>query len=423
MDRRDFLKYGVAGLASAGFGLPPGSASAQTVGQPGDGGAPTFSLDIADIIAQMIDGTRVNMLGFGRVPGPVLRVREGSQVRITVTNRRPEPHRFEITNIPEARLDVAPGGSSTASFTAPAAGTYIYHDGLQGPLYRILGLHGVLVVEPLQGTTPAGSRTPYSLDRLTDEQRRSITTLFDAFGTTERFPGGKWVPAPSNAQFSDQEKIWVLNAIDPRFNALVVPGQPVRLDPKLTGNVIDNFVPRYFTINNRSGFDLHDAEDVVPKNYIGEPTLMRLVNAGLAHHYNHFHGNDLMKLAGLEVDMASPNFGRVVVQDNILELDTHALWPLDRVDLLLPYERPHDIPFRIPVSNPDPAADQFARMVAGKAQEPFPLRYVAHDHVEMSNTAAGGNYPQGMVAHWEILGGVGGRAIAGTRARGRTASR
>jgi hypothetical protein len=423
MDRRNFLKYGAVSVASVGLSVSSESAFAQTVRQPNDSGAPALSLAITDVATEMVDGTWLNMIGFDRVPGPVLRVVEGSQVRITVANRRPEPHRFEITNIPEARLDIAPGGSSTVSFAAPAAGTYLYYDGSQGPLYRILGLHGVLVVEPLHGTTEADNRTPYSLNRLTAEQRSAITALFDTFGTTPRFPGGQWVPASLNAAFSDQEKIWVLSQVDPKFNALVSPGQPIRLDPKLTGNVVDNFVPRYFTINNRSGFDLADAEDVVPKNYIGEPTLLRLVNAGLAHHYNHFHGNDLMKLAGLEFDATSPNFGRVVVQSNIFELDTHALWPLDRVDLMLPYERPHDIPFHVPVSNPDPVADQFTRMVAGKAQEPFPLRYVTHDHVEMSNTAAGGNYPQGMVTHWEILGGVGGRATAGARSRGRTASR
>jgi FtsP/CotA-like multicopper oxidase with cupredoxin domain len=203
MDRRDFLKHGAVSVASIGLSVPSKSAFAQTVRQPGDSSAPAFNLAITDVAAEMVDGTRLNMLGFDRVPGPVLRVVEGSQVRITVANRRLEPHRFEITNIPEARIDIAPGGSNTVSFTAPAAGSYIYHDGSQGPLYRILGLHGVLVIEPLQGTTSAGSRTPYSLDRLTAEQRRSITTLFDAFGTTQRFLGGKWIPAPSNAAFSD----------------------------------------------------------------------------------------------------------------------------------------------------------------------------------------------------------------------------
>jgi len=30
------------------------------------------------------------------------------------------------------------------------------------------------------------------------------------------------------------------------------------------------------------------------------------------------------------------------------------------------------------------------------------MRYVTHCHTEMSNTAGGGNYPQGIVTHWEM---------------------
>jgi hypothetical protein len=37
-------------------------------------------------------------------------------------------------------------------------------------------------------------------------------------------------------------------------------------------------------------------------------------------------------------------------------------------------------------------------------EEPFPLLYPMHCHIEMSQTASGGQYPQGMVTHWELLG-------------------
>jgi hypothetical protein len=30
------------------------------------------------------------------------------------------------------------------------------------------------------------------------------------------------------------------------------------------------------------------------------------------------------------------------------------------------------------------------------------MRFVMHCHTEMSNTAGGGNYPQGIVTHWEM---------------------
>jgi hypothetical protein len=208
----------------------------------------------------------------------------------------------------------------------------------------------VLVVHPRNGTTPNGSPTPYSQDN----QTPAIRALFDALGTTPgRFPGKEWQPARLDRPFSDQERVWVLNAVDPKFNDLVTSGA---IRP--ASNVIPNFVPRYFTINNRSGFDLHEGADVVIKNYVGEPTVLRVVNAGLCHHSMHYHGNDLFNLAGFEFDTESPNSGRVVVQENIFELDTHAIWPLERREILLPLEVPHDIPFR----SPNGGATQFERM-------------------------------------------------------------
>ena len=32
------------------------------------------------------------------------------------------------------------------------------------------------------------------------------------------------------------------------------------------------------------------------------------------------------------------------------------------------------------------------------------MPYVMHCHCEMADTAGGGNSPQGMVTHWEIIG-------------------
>jgi hypothetical protein len=424
MERREFLKYGAAGVAATSVGLSPLAAMAQGACLPcGTTTAVTYEFRIVDVSARMIDGTMVNMLGFalvgglnpaGRVPGPVLRAKEGSLVHIRIHNTRLETHGFEITGIPGTKTEIAPGCSCTVSFTAPVAGTYLYHDGYgNSPLYRILGLHGVLVVEPLNGlTTPSSSRTPYSLDKLNAYQRRVISAVFDTLGTTERLPGGaggKWVPAPISAEYSQQERIWVLSSVDPKFNALLVPGAPIQSNPTLTSNVVANFVPRYFTINNRSGFDLHTGNDVVVRNYIGEPTLIRVVNAGLAHHAPHFHGNHVWELARADIDPLSSNYGRVVVSDNVPEVDVFQIWPMQRKDVLLPLEVPPDIPFLVPVANPDPNAAQFGRMVRRQAQEPLPLRYPMHCHAEMSQTAAGGNYPQGMVTHWELVGGVGGR--------------
>ncbi len=115
----------------------------------------------------------------------------------------------------------------------------------------------------------------------------------------------------------------------------------------------------------------------------------------------------------MELSQADLATGEVVVRDNILERDVWQTWPMQRRDMLLPYEVPPDIPF------PNPVTGEAIAFVAGEAsagqavavvEEPFPLRFVMHCHTEMSQTAAGGNYPQGLVTHWEIQGPLGGRA-------------
>jgi hypothetical protein len=46
-------------------------------------------------------------------------------------------------------------------------------------------------------------------------------------------------------------------------------------------------------------------------------------------------------------------------------------------------------------------------MVLGDVPQ-SPLTYPMHGHDELSQTAAGGNYPQGMVTTWEITGDLDG---------------
>ncbi len=399
IERRDFLKLGAAGVAVAGMGINVPAARAATHG---------FSLGIVDTQVELIDGVTVTMLAFAtsavgepRIPGPVLRVREGDTVSITITNDRLESHGFDIAGVYGVRTEIAPKSTQTVTFTAPTAGTYMYHDGLMGPLYRVLGLHGVMVVEPENGRTAQGSLTPYSLDKLGATEVQSVSALFDAFGTHRRFPGGKWTPAPADREFSIQDRIWVLNQVDPRFNALVVPGQAIRSDAALTADMVSAWRPRYFQINNRSGFDLSEGEDVVIKNYLGEPTLIRVVNAGLCYHSNHIHGNHVFELTEVELARSSPDFGKNRVRNNIFERDVWSMQPGQRKDVLLPLEIPPDIPLA-----------QRVKLLAGTGQEKLPQKYVMHCHCEMSNTAGGGNYPQGMVTHWELMGGVGGRKVA-----------
>ncbi len=366
MNRRQVLRYGAIGATVSAFAGPLApDAAAATI---------TIDLTIEPVDAEMIDGQIVyQLVYFGGpsgpdTPRPVLTVKEGDIINVRVTNNAPEPHGFVVSAIPQSRINsIAPGQTGVCSFVAPVGGTYIYSDPLNDPVYRVVGLHGAFVVAPKNGTTPQGWATPYS--RLS--QSTAVRQLFNALGNpTGRFPGQRWDPNDPA-----RTKIWIFNQVDPALNAAVAAGQYV--DP---ATLKFNFVPRYFTLNGLSGFDASHDETIQPIGYIGQPCLIRTLNVGLATHSPHIHGNHVM-----EMSHSGPN-APVVVEANIYEIDTWLLKPMYRTDVLLPFEVPPSIPVWPPV------------------QEPFPLRYVMHCHNEPSQTAAGGNYPQGIVTHWEILG-------------------
>jgi hypothetical protein len=375
MKRRQFLKMGAAGTAAV---FSPGIAWSQSASGP-------IRLTIEPVDNEMIDGYMCYMLAFfreGEEARPLLRAQQGSTVEIEVTNRDDVVHGFAITGVPLANaLEIAPGETRRINFKAPAAGSYIYYDPTNDPVNRLVGLQGALVIDPQQGATPTGSPTPYGRGK----QTPAIQKLFDALGTSSRFPGEKWKPNDPH-----REKIWVFSQTDPALN------EKVRQREAINGAGVKSwFLPRYFHINWLSGFDtavhggtrpeaVERAEAIMPSARQGQPVLIRTMNGGLCAHSPHIHGNHVMLLT------RDDEAGRVVFENNIWERDVWRLEPLQRKDVLLPFERPPDIP----IAKWPPR------------EEPFPMRYVMHCHCEMSQTAAGGNYPQGLVTHWEMTGAI-----------------
>ena len=377
MKRRTFLQLSaVGGGLAAAASIPAVRGNAASTDTETD-----FTLTIAPANAEMIDGTIVYMVYFfgdSNEPSPEMRVLEGDEITVAVTNGDNRPHQFGIPGVSGSYTPlVHPGETRAVTFTAPVAGSYLYIDPYLAPLNRVLGLHGAFIIEPRDGETIAGSETPYSRSEHTPQ----LQALFDALGGGHhRFPGDRW-----RARDLRREKLWVFTQIDPSLNQRVAAGEQID-----AGIVAANFLPRYFTINGLSGFDtaVHQGMDqgheraqrIMPSGKQGQPCLLRTMNAGLANHAVHVHGNHCFELAESQRD------GRNHVSSNIYEHDTWFLRPLQRIDTLLPFERPPDIP-----DGCWPPRD-----------EPFPLRYVMHCHFELSQTAGGGNYPQGAVTHWEM---------------------
>jgi FtsP/CotA-like multicopper oxidase with cupredoxin domain len=111
-------------------------------------------------VAKRIGDAEVRMLAYnGSVPGPALRVRQGSTVTVEFTNRtdlestvhwhglRLE-NRYDGTHATQAPVPV--GGSFTYQVTFPDPGVYWYHPHIREDYGQEMGLYGNVIVEPAE---------------------------------------------------------------------------------------------------------------------------------------------------------------------------------------------------------------------------------------------------------------------------------
>lgn len=385
--RRDLLKYTAGGVVALGLG------GAATLGRAARSSAAGTTRHIAlwasEGFRTMIDGTRIYVWafsdtadGFGTRRGPVppddpfpdhvsffpdstLHAVEGEEIHIEVTNRLDEDHSFVIEDrfahrdlVNSGRI--GPGRTWTGTFMAPPAGIYIFHDTLERPLNRVMGLHGMLVVMPPQPIVSVQG------------------TPMTAYST-------------GDPVLLERQWVWELHGVDPVWHELASAGlfRVADFPPN---------VSRYFTINNRSGVlaFLSDGakEDTKPHGHMREPNepgqLIRLANVGVNVHGAHFHGNHVhVVAAGGRVlntrgeDIPIP--GNEPFIDHAMERDVVLTEPLNHKDVILPFEPPRDI------------ATPGRSLVRGTTFD-----YPMHSHAEMSQTAAGGLYPNGMLTDWEL---------------------
>lgn len=111
-------------------------------------------LDIRNRVVSIAPGIRYDAWTFGgSAPGPVIHVREGQRVVVTLVNGAPMPHSvdFHAAQIAPnlAFTDVMPGTSKTFSFVASTPGVFMYHCGTAPAFMHIAnGMYGAIVVEP-----------------------------------------------------------------------------------------------------------------------------------------------------------------------------------------------------------------------------------------------------------------------------------
>lgn len=120
-------------------------------------------LTAKEVIGEMAPGVTFNYWTFdGTVPGPMLRVKEGDTVRLTLTNDASSLHHHSIDlhavtgpGGGAAATIVAPGESKTITFKALLPGVYIYHCAHPNVANHMAhGMYGLILVEPRAGLPP-----------------------------------------------------------------------------------------------------------------------------------------------------------------------------------------------------------------------------------------------------------------------------
>jgi nitrite reductase (NO-forming) len=112
-------------------------------------------MTLKDMVVEVAPGVKYNTWAFDGhgAPGPVVHVRQGQTVEMTLTNGGTIPHSIDFhaariaPNV--AFRDVAPGESFTFRFTAGDPGVFMYHCGTKPVLAHIAnGMYGAIVVDP-----------------------------------------------------------------------------------------------------------------------------------------------------------------------------------------------------------------------------------------------------------------------------------
>jgi FtsP/CotA-like multicopper oxidase with cupredoxin domain len=139
------------------------AATADIGGQPLpyilDNGVKVFELTTEMVQWTLTDGVTVTAMTYnGTVPGPMIRVTEGDQVRIIVKNELDESttihwHGVEVPNnmdgVPGMTQDpIQPGETFIYEFIAKPAGTFMYHSHYEGDRQVTAGLYAPFIIDP-----------------------------------------------------------------------------------------------------------------------------------------------------------------------------------------------------------------------------------------------------------------------------------
>jgi nitrite reductase (NO-forming) len=186
-------------------------------------------MTLKDMTVEIAPGVKYNTWAFDGhgAPGPIIHVRQGQTVEMTLTNGGSIPHSidFHAARIApdKAFRDVKPGDSFTFRFKANDPGVFMYHCGTKPVLAHIAnGMYGAIVVSPTATPLPKADKeyvlvasewylssdgidAPASLDMAKARAMAPDWTTFNGYAN-------QYVTHPLTADPGDTVRFWVVAA-------------------------------------------------------------------------------------------------------------------------------------------------------------------------------------------------------------------
>jgi FtsP/CotA-like multicopper oxidase with cupredoxin domain len=199
-------------------------------------------------VAKRLGDSTVRMLGYnGSIPGPTLKVRQGSEVVVHVRNNTDLDttvhwHGLRLENrfdgVPhETQAPIPPGGEFTYRIQFPDPGLYWYHPHIREDVTQELGLYGSILVEPTEPDywPPAHRDVVLTLDDILLEDGviapfSRTETNYAAMGRygNVMLTGGETDPALS-VETGEVVRLWLTNTANSRVFRVSLPGARMKL--------------------------------------------------------------------------------------------------------------------------------------------------------------------------------------------------
>lgn len=248
---------------------------------------------------ELWDGTTTRLMGFTKLlgepinlPSPTLIFTEGDSVVIEMRNwSQSAPHTIHLhgldvdqanDGVPHLSFEIEHDSTGFYRFTAPHAGTYLYHCHVISTIHVQAGMYGMIIVKP-QGN-----------------------------------PNSTW----NGGYDFDKEYAWMMSELDSNWHQDSIIHHSH--NPMAMQVEIPDYKPQYFLINGKSEQQLAESGIEISAQ-ANETIYLRLVNIG-------YYGNKVVFPSGLNAKIVASD-GRSLPQ--AINSDTLELFPGERYGVLL----------------------------------------------------------------------------------------